>query len=318
MGAVRGGPGPGGGPGRDVTAADDGGAWRCLRLEPPSDVGRQIRFVRRFPAYVKAWDGEALWLSYTGEDGLPQRLGLRPHGDGAVRVHGEMERARRMLCADLDLSPLEACVGALAEDSPIRMLHERYHGFRPVLFADVFEGLCWAVLAQQVSVVAACAVKDRTAAAAAGDRDPHQPLAFPSPERLASLGAGRLRALGMSGRKAQTLLHFAHLALGDEGGLDALALGTTGEVFERLRSIAGIGPWSAAYALIRVFGRTDIGPWADIGLRRAWGRAASLGRMASAAEVEEAAASLPGWQAFLAWYLWLDERDREEGPVAPP
>lgn len=279
----------------------------------------QLEFLRRFAAYDAVADGVVTWLSWRDAGGAPRLLGLRVESEGEVRVDGSAERARHILQADVDLGPLEALVGGLPPEAPQRRLHARFRGTRPVQFGDAFEGLCWTVLAQQVSVSAAASIKRRLTAAlgdaaASGSAGVAVPV-FPAPARLLAAGADGLRRFGVSRQKAATLLRLAAEAeAGDD--LQRLARAPTAEAYACLTAIAGVGPWSARYALGRVYGHRDALPSQDVGLRRAWGREAALSRTATADEVEAAAAALPGWGAYLAWYLWLSNADAR-APLSP-
>lgn len=130
--------------------------------------------------------------------------------------------------------------------------------------AGLYEGLCWAVIGQQLSVHAADAIHARVCALDAG--------AFPAPGTMANLSGDLLRSAGLSGAKARTLHAIAHASLDgrlEEAHLDALP---DAEVERHLVAIPGVGPWTAAMVLLFVLGRPDVFATGDLALRRAMQR----------------------------------------------
>jgi hypothetical protein len=82
---------------------------------------------------------------------------------------------------------------------------------------------------------------------------------------------------------------------------------TLEDAIAKLRSIRGIGEWTAQYIAMRVLREPDAFPAADIGLLRALTRAGE-GRPSTAEVVERAEAWRP-WRAYAAQHLWtMDAR----------
>ena len=71
------------------------------------------------------------------------------------------------------------------------------------------------------------------------------------------------------------------------------------ETIERLRSLAGIGPWTAHYIAMRALSEPDAFPHSDLGLRKA---AAAIG-IAPDKLLDHAEAWRP-WRAYAAIALW--------------
>lgn len=167
---------------------------------------------------------------------------------------------RRYLGASFDLDGFAAA--ALA-DSVLARLVADLRGFRPPLVPDPFEALVTSITAQQISLRAAGAVRNRlirafgTAFAVAH--------AFPGRERLATASPEELVAVGFSRRKAEYVLGLARADVDLEG----LAVLPDDEVKERLVALAGIGEWTAEWFLARHLGRPDVWPAGDLGLRKA-------------------------------------------------
>jgi 3-methyladenine DNA glycosylase/8-oxoguanine DNA glycosylase len=139
---------------------------------------------------------------------------------------------------------------------------ERLRGFRPPLAPDPFEALVSSITAQQVSLFAALAVRNRfiEALGVRGDLA----YAFPTRERVARAREGDLLALGFSRRKEEYVLGLARSDL----DLDALALLPDDEVKERIVAVRGLGEWTADWFLARHLARPRAWPAGDLGLRR--------------------------------------------------
>jgi DNA-3-methyladenine glycosylase II len=172
-------------------------------------------------------------------------------------------------------------------------------GFRPPLAPDPFEALVTSITAQQVSLFAAVAIRNRlTQAFGAGAGLAY---AFPSRQRLAAAGENELLALGFSRRKAEYVLGLAR----SDVDLAALARLPDEEVRERLITIRGLGAWTAEWFLARHLARPHAWPAGDLGLRKA---AEVFYRL----DVHELGRRLDPFQNLSAHYLLTGSR------IAPP
>jgi AraC family transcriptional regulator of adaptative response / DNA-3-methyladenine glycosylase II len=119
------------------------------------------------------------------------------------------------------------------------------------------------------------------------------------------VAAADLASLGMPGARRATLHAIARAAL-DDGGLFSPGRGLE-ESIARLRTIPGVGEWTAQYIALRALRETDAFPASDIGLLRA---AADSGgtRPTPAALLARAEAWRP-WRAYAAQHLWAADAD---------
>ena len=74
---------------------------------------------------------------------------------------------------------------------------------------------------------------------------------------------------------------------------------------EQLRSLAGVGEWTAQYIAMRELREPDAFPAADIGLMRAMGH--GNGARPSPAELLAHAERWRPWRAYAALHLWASE-----------
>jgi DNA-3-methyladenine glycosylase II len=136
-------------------------------------------------------------------------------------------------------------------------------GFRPPLAPDPFESLVTSITAQQVSLFAAFAIRNRFVerfGVRAG-----RAFAFPLRERVAEATEEEVVSIGFSRRKAEYVIGLAR----EEIDLDGLALLDDDAIRVRLTAIRGLGPWTAEWFLARHLARPRAWPAGDLVLRKA-------------------------------------------------
>jgi 3-methyladenine DNA glycosylase/8-oxoguanine DNA glycosylase len=273
-------------------------------------------------------------LGYLGRDphNLAERvLGRRyvrlfPVAGGAVRVelhlgersstvHAPRPRSAEQalelherLVRFLGLSqPLPAFYRAAGKHPQMGPLVRRFAGVRIPQLPTLWEALCWAVIGQQINLAFAYRLRNRLIAVAHGipaDSAPGEPLAFPDPRQVLRLSGADLLAQQFSRQKARYLLGLAEAC--DSGDLAALEPGEHDwpAVEARLLAQTGLGPWSAAYAMMRGLGYMDGLPVGDSGLRTALQRTFALKRPPTVKEQEELMAPFRPYRGLATYYLW--------------
>lgn len=177
-------------------------------------------------------------------------------------------------------------------------LAKRHPGLRVPGAFDGFEMAVRAILGQQVTVAAATTVAGRFAASF-GDpiQTPFDALTtlFPTATQVAALPPAQIARLGMPGARARTILALAR-AVAD--GYLVLAPNADIEItLERLRSLPGIGEWTAQYIAMRALSWPDAFPHADLGVMKALGET-------SARRVLAIADAWRPWRAYAVMHLW--------------
>jgi DNA-3-methyladenine glycosylase II len=219
-------------------------------------------------------------------------------------ILAEAERtARRTFSFEHDLRKFRAQV----QDDPVMSRLEAAHrGLHLPRWASLFEALVNAILLQQIATPVAWTFRRRLVerfgeSLTAGDRTFH---AFPLPSSLARARIGSLRALGLSGAKAQSIVELARVI--ESGALDAEALARSDneEIIARLITLRGVGRWTAEWVLMLHFGRMDVFAAADLFLRGAVVKYYNEGRAMGEREIREfARARFGAWQSYAALYL---------------
>lgn len=176
------------------------------------------------------------------------------------------ERARRIF--DLDADP--ARIAAQLRQSPLFSSYEE--GMRVPGAWDGFEISVRAVLGQQVSVAAARTLASRFAAAFGTPIEtpfPDLTTIFPSPETITARAPEEITRLGILPKRVSTILEIARLVA--EGSLHLGPAADPIATIETLKTIPGIGDWTAHYIAMRALAWSDAFPHSDLGVMKALG-----------------------------------------------
>lgn len=212
-----------------------------------------------------------------------------------------LARVRRIF----DLSADPQAIGAhLSLDPDLAWRVSARPGLRVPGAWDGFELAVRAILGQQISVPAATALAGRIA------RDHGAPLpealaavepgityAFPAADALAGVD---LSGLPMPRARSASIEALARESAGDPALWEAP--GEADEAVRRLRTLPGIGEWTAQYIAMRALREPDAFPAADIGLQRSL--ADRAGVRPSTAVLLARAESWRPWRAYAALHLW--------------
>ena len=245
-----------------------------LPVAAPFRLDLTVAALRRLPANrVDVFDGERYLRAFSAPRG-PVVWSIQYEGDDHldVRLYGAVDEARsylalveRMLAPSFDLGPFYR--RAASGPELLASLVDRFRGLKPPRFGSLWESVLHAIPFQQLSLKSAMTVLGRRIEASS------EPVEFegrvlypvPGPDRLLSLPAERIRATGLSGAKARALREAAKAIAGgtlDEISLEAL---DSSALAKKLRSLRGIGRWTAELILLRGFRRLDTFPTRDAG-----------------------------------------------------
>lgn len=293
---------------RRKRAEDTAGDTVTLKLayRPPLDWARLLAFlVGRGAAGVEiAEQGAYLRTVALGRHRGWLRAQPLP-GEHALRVEISasllpvltqvLARVRRLF--DLDAAP-QAIEEHLGRDPRLHAIVSGQAGLRVPGSFDGFELALRAVLGQQVTVKAATTLFGRFAAAF-GDAavTPHPGLKFHAPDaaRIADAQVRQLIALGLTGKRAQTVSLLAQEVASGRLKLEPGA--PVDHTLEQMQRIPGIGPWTAQYVAMRALGFPDAFVHSDLGLMKALS-------MKNPRDILAAAEVWRPWRAYAAVHLW--------------
>ena len=247
-----------------------------LSVTPPYRLDLTVAALRRLPAnLVDVWDEERRFYRRVLHDesghnpievqqDTPESLLVRIAGRDAERC---VETVARMLGVRL---ALRAWYRRVKSFPWLARLAREFRGLHPPRYPTLWEACAHAIVFQQISLHAAASIMRRLVTATTTARlyggAPHHP--FPAPSDLLRAPDSTLRGAGLSANK---IMHLRAAALAftdgaiEERSLEALP---SAQAALQLRSIRGIGPWSAAVVLLRGLGRLDVFPLNDSGVAR--------------------------------------------------
>lgn len=153
---------------------------------------------------------------------------------------------------------------------------------------EPFEALAWAICEQLIEYERAARI-ERRLLARLGRRCPWGSglCDLPTAARLAGVAPASLQALDLAGSRARTLVRAAREVAA--GRID-LHDPDHESGWRRLRSIAGIGPWTTEMLALHGQGRHDQVPAGDVGVLKLVGRALSAGNPRARADEAQARA----------------------------
>jgi AraC family transcriptional regulator of adaptative response / DNA-3-methyladenine glycosylase II len=311
----------------DVSAGPSGEISLSLRYRPPYDWSAMLEFLRRraIPGIEHVTDRHyARSISLDGTQGIVR---VESTAGAALRAHirfpklsalpGIIARLRRVfdLAADTD------AIGAhLAQDPALAPLVKARPGLRVPGAWDGFELAVRAVLGQQITVAGAVRLAARLVLThGVALREPHGSIThtFPLPAALIDMDRVDMdrvdmdrvdmdrvdmdRAhLGLPRSRADTLRALAIAVVKDAHFFDANR--ELDEAIAQLRSVRGVGDWTAQYIALRQLREPDAFPHADVGLIRAL--AAREGQARTASQLLIRADAWRPWRAYAAQHLW--------------
>ena len=292
-------------------ASADAGVTLRLRYRPPYDWDSMLAYLQpRAIAGVEVVENGTYRRTveidgFTGSvevRHLPQRqsLGVTIRFPNVPSLPAIVTRVRRLFDLGADIETIDA---HLSRDPLLAPLVARRPGLRAPGGWDGFELAVRAILGQQVSVAAARRLAGQLVTlhgkAVSKDHRGYSGLShvFPTAGRLASAEA---IGLGMPAARQASLKALAKAAVDDPNLFRAF--GTIEEAIERLRTIQGVGEWTAQYIALRAFREMDAFPASDIGLLR--GAATIDETWSTSTRLLDRAESWRPWRAYAAQHLW--------------
>jgi DNA-3-methyladenine glycosylase II len=185
---------------------------------------------------------------------------------------------------------------ALRGDDVLGPLVERHGPFRLTPAGDLYRRLVVSILRQQVSMASAEATRERLFDAVEV-----------SPEGILAADEATLRDAGLSRQKTRYVRSAAETFLAEGYDKAYFSDMADGEVVATLTEITGIGEWTARMQLLFTFGRPDVFPVGDLGVRKGMWTLFDDG-MDRGAMVDEARRWRP-YRSYASLYLWRVEED---------
>jgi len=287
-----------------------------LRYRPPHDWPAMLAFLRlrSIPGIeVVVGDAYARTIEFDGAQGI---VVVRPADHSALEatirfpklssLPAIIARLRRVFDLAADPTAIES---HLAKDPALAAMIKARPGLRVPGAWDGFELAVRALLGQQVTVTAGIALAGKLVAVHGRPlktRHPDFPALthiFPRPKRIVEAD---LTHLGMPKKRIAALAALAAAVVADPQIFGARR--SLEEAIVQLRSLVGVGEWTAQYIAMRELREPDAFPAADVGLMRAMED--STGRRPTPGELLARAEGWRPWRAYAAQHLWSAWADR--------
>ena len=265
-----------------------------LRMPEPYEFELSTERYRAFgPDLANLWHEDALHR-VVGRARGTDRLRRRRRRCRAARLETKPV-VRKLLGAEFDLDEF---YGFATSEPTLAGLAVELRGLRPPVAVEPFESLVTSITAQQVSLHAAFAIRNRLIERF-GARAEHA-YAFPTRERIGSRRARRAAQPSASPAARPSTPSASRAATSTSASLGALP---DDEVKDTLTALPGIGEWTADWFLARHLARPRAWPAGDLAVRKAVSRFYGEGRALSIDEVRALGERFAPFENLSAHYL---------------
>jgi DNA-3-methyladenine glycosylase II len=187
-------------------------------------------------------------------------------------------------------------------------LVDRFRGLKPPQMPSIFEALINGIACQQITLTQGIRLLSRLASryGSAFTWDASTTYAFPEPTELMRASPAGLRQLGLTNQKSRAIVELAASVSEGRIDLDALRQLPDEEAVKRLRSLHGVGRWTAEYTLLRGLGRTHVFPGDDVGARNNLQRWLEIAEPLDYKEIQSVLAAWHQYGGLIYFHLLLD------------
>jgi AraC family transcriptional regulator of adaptative response / DNA-3-methyladenine glycosylase II len=237
----------------------------------------------------------------------PQVAWCRVHSDEPLEsrdIEAVHTAALRMLGLSIDVAAFEA---RAARDLWMAALLARRRGLRLPLTPTGFDGLCWAIIGQQINIAFASSLR-RELLELAGIPIRGM-VAHPGAARVAEIPVDALTKRRFSRSKAEYLVGAAQAVAAGTLPAETLARGSAVAAERDLTKVRGIGTWTARYMLMRGAGFADCAPVGDVALAAALQRITAAGARPTHKEVEALMLPFAPYRSLATIHLWASLKD---------
>jgi DNA-3-methyladenine glycosylase II len=187
------------------------------------------------------------------------------------------------------------------EDPHFAPVINQLYGYHQVKFLTPFENACWAIISQRNLMTVSRKMKAALTETYGSKLDVEgvSYRAFPDAGQLVTADESELRQVIGNVWKAQGIRSIARAF--DDVDEHWMETADYEEVYRWLRSIKGIGEWSASFILLRGLGRREQAPLNDKWLLEAASKV--YGRTITVDDIQQLAKPYGQWQGYWAHYL---------------
>jgi AraC family transcriptional regulator, regulatory protein of adaptative response / DNA-3-methyladenine glycosylase II len=237
----------------------------------------------------------------------PQVAWCRVHSDDPLEsrdIEAVHAAALRMLGLSIDVAAFEA---RAARDPWMAALLARRRGLRLPVTPTGFDGLCWAIIGQQINIAFASSLR-RELLELAGI-PVRGMVAHPGAARVAEIPVDALTKRRFSRSKAEYLVGAARAVASGALPAETLARGSAVAAERDLTHVRGIGTWTARYMLMRGAGFADCAPVGDVALAAALQKITAASARPTHKEVEALMLPFAPYRSLATIHLWASLKD---------
>ena len=128
--------------------------------------------------------------------------------------------------------------------------------------------------------------------------------ALPTPEQVLATRTPKLRAAGLSARKAEYAKELAKRVRDGDLPLESLGAMSDDDVIATLITVHGIGRWTAQMVLMFHLGRPDVFPELDLGVQKGVQRLLGMRKLPTPEKMLKIGTRWAPYRTVASWYLW--------------
>ncbi|HLE07512.1 MAG TPA: DNA-3-methyladenine glycosylase 2 family protein [archaeon] len=159
-----------------------------------------------------------------------------------------------------------------------------------------FSALCREIIGQQLNKKAAATIFERFSKLFSKRNI--------NPKSIIKLPEKKLREVGMAWSKVSFIKDLSEKVMSKSLDIKNLHKLNNEEATERLKSVKGVGPWTAEMFLMFTLGREDIFSYKDLGLKKAVTKIYELKKDASEKEINEIVEKWSPYKTYACRFLW--------------
>ena len=160
----------------------------------------------------------------------------------------------------------------------------------------LFHPLCKGIIYQQLSGKAASTIYKRFLEFYCNE--------LPTRQQILNTEVEKLRTIGLSRNKAQYIKNIAEYFSIEPDNFNTCKPLTNKEISKRLLEIKGIGQWTIDLALMSSFGRKDVLPTGDLGVRKGLKIYFSLDSLPIEKEMYMLTQNWKPFRSLGSWFMW--------------
>lgn len=181
----------------------------------------------------------------------------------------------------------------MRKDPVLKNLIQRYGNLEIQMIPDLFVGLIYNIVFQQISYKAGYTIWNRM----------EKNLDF-KPRCIIDVGLEKIKEQGMSYRKAQYILNVAEYFLENSTELKKFEKYSDEEIIKELCRIKGIGNWTAEMVLIFTYGRQNVITFNDLAIKKGIRKLYELDHLPSREELVEYQKLWSPYTTIALFYIW--------------